>query len=88
MAVAPFGAALMNFVLNHSMNEALVVFSDYQYGATILPPILAATTLVLWNFLPLLTSSIFTPRTDLPYSRISGLFIPLSSIYARVSSGI
>jgi hypothetical protein len=35
-----------------------------------------------------LTSSILTPPGALPYSRTSGLFIPLSSIYARVSSGI
>jgi hypothetical protein len=28
MAVVPFGTDLMNFALNHSMNEALVVFSE------------------------------------------------------------
>jgi hypothetical protein len=47
MTVVPLGAALTNFVLNHSTNEALVVFPEQQSGAAMPPLILAAVTLVL-----------------------------------------
>jgi hypothetical protein len=47
MTVVPLGAALTNFVLNHSTNEALVVFPEQQSGAAMPPPILAAAALVL-----------------------------------------
>jgi hypothetical protein len=41
MTVVPLGAALTNFVLNHSTNEALAVFPEQQSGAAI-PPLIPA----------------------------------------------